>query len=128
MVVAGTQDFPHDAWDDVSKLPFLTTYNSLRYINAVEASKNDGSLYPDHRITSIVGRELGGSVVLSMQKHNTDRTFKTTTYGVPVASTTTPDNINSKRFRTYGDVISALDRGATMSVKKSYNYSKCSKY
>ena len=29
---------------------------------------------------------------------------------------TTPDNINNKRFRTYGDVISVLDRGATMYV------------
>ena len=36
---------------------------------------------------------------------------------MPVSSTTTPDNINNKRFRTYGDVISVLDRGATMSVK-----------
>ena len=39
MFVAGTKDFPHDAWDDVSKIPFQTTYNSLRYINADKALK-----------------------------------------------------------------------------------------
>ena len=40
MFVARTKDFPHDAWDDVSKLPFQTTYNSLRYINADKAFHN----------------------------------------------------------------------------------------
>ena len=32
-------------------------------------------------------------------------------------SITTPDNINNKRFRSYDDPISMLDRGATMTVK-----------
>ena len=45
MFVAGTKDFPHDHWDDVSKLPCQTTNNSLRYINADKALKqNDGVL------------------------------------------------------------------------------------
>ena len=39
MVVAVTKDFPHDAWDDVSKLPVQTTYNSLRNISADKALK-----------------------------------------------------------------------------------------
>ena len=65
MVVAGTKDFPPDAWDDVSKILFQK-YNSLRYINADEALNHNDSLCPDHRITSIVGHSLGGSGVLEM--------------------------------------------------------------
>ena len=67
MFVAGTKDFPHDARDDVSKLPFQTTHNALRYINADKALKHNEALYPDHKLTSIVGHALGGSVVLEMQ-------------------------------------------------------------
>ena len=52
-----------------------------------------------------------------MQKQNPDTHYKTTTCGAPVASMTTPDNVNNKRFRKYDDPISMLDRGATMSVK-----------
>ena len=74
-------------------------------------------LYPDHKITSIVGHSLGGSVVLEMQKQNPDRTFKTTTYGAPVASMTVPDNINNTRYRNNDDVISMFDRGATSGDK-----------
>ena len=70
MFVSGTKDFPHDAWDDISKLPFQITYNSLRYINADKALTNNDSLYPDHKLTSIVGHSCGGSVVLEMQKNN----------------------------------------------------------
>ena len=117
MVVAGTKDFPRDAWDDVSKLPFQTTYNSPRSINADKALYNNDSLCPDHKITSIVGHALGRSVVLEMQQQNPDRTFTTTTYGAPVISMPTPVNINTKGLEKYGDVISVLDRGATMSVK-----------
>ena len=62
----------------------------------------------------MVAHSLGGSVVLEMRKQNPDRTFKTTTYGAPVISMTTPDNINNKRFRNYDDRISMFDRGATM--------------
>ena len=118
MLVAGTKDFPHDAWDDVSKLPFHTTYNSLGNTNADKALSNNDSLYQDNKLPSIVGQSLGGSVVLEMQKQNPDRTFKTTTYGAPVMSMTTPDNINNKRFRTNDDPISMFDRGATMVDKK----------
>ena len=113
---SGDKDFPHDAWDDVSSIPLQTTHNSLIYTNADKALKNDSS-YPDNTTTSIVGHSFGGSVVSEMQKQFPDRTFKTTTYGAHVSSMTTPDNSNNKRFRTYGDVISVLDRGATMSVK-----------
>ena len=114
MLVAGTKDFPHDAWDDVSKIPFQTTYNLLGYINAEKALKHNDSLYPDHKLTSIVGHSLGGSVVLEMQKQKPDISFKTTTYGAPVMSTTTPDNINNTRFRNNDDHTSMVDRGATM--------------
>ena len=114
MVVAGTKGFPHDAWDDVSKKPCRTTYNSLRYINADKAAKHIDSLCPDNKITSIVGHSLGGPVILDMQKQYPDKTFKTTTYGAPVMSMTTPDTINNKRFRTNGDPISMFDRGSIM--------------
>ena len=52
-----------------------------------------------------------------MQKQHPERTFKTTTYGAPVASLTVPDNINNKRYRNYDDAVSMFDRGSTMSVK-----------
>ena len=98
----------------MSKIPFQTTYNLLGYINAEKALKHNDSLYPDHKLTSIVGHSLGGSVVLEMQKQNPDRTFETTTYGAPVMSMTTPDNINNKRLRNNDDPISMFDRRATM--------------
>jgi pimeloyl-ACP methyl ester carboxylesterase len=66
-----------------------------------------------------VGHSLGGSVVLEMQNHYPDRTFKTTTYGAPVKSITSPDNIDNKRFINIGDPVSILDRGATNAVKPS---------
>ena len=37
MFVAGTKDFPQDHWDDLSKIPTNTVYNTLRYINADKA-------------------------------------------------------------------------------------------
>ena len=41
MFVAGTKDFPQDHWDDVSKIPFQATNNSLRYLNADKALKQN---------------------------------------------------------------------------------------
>ena len=117
MFVASTKDFPQDHWDDVSKIPTNTVYNTLRYINADKALKQNDALYPDHKITSLVGHSLAGSVVLEMQKQYPDINFKTTTYGAPVASMTAPDGINNKRYRNYDDPVSMLDRGATISVK-----------
>ena len=117
MFVAGTKDFPQDHWDDVTKIPTNTVYNTLRYINADKALKQNDALYPDHKITSLVGHSLAGSVILEMQKQYPDRNCKTTTYGAPVASMTAPDGINNKRYRNYDDPVSMFDRGATMSVK-----------
>ena len=121
MFVAGTKDFPQDHWDDVTKIPTNTVYNTLRYINADKALKQNGALYPDHKISSLVGHSLAESVVLEMQKQNPDINFKTTTYGAPVSSVTAPDGINNKRYRNYQDPVSLLDRGATMSVKDPIN-------
>ena len=72
MSVAGTEDFPQDHWDDVSKLPFQTTTNSLRYINADKPVTQNYALYPDHQITSLVGHSLAGSVIFEMQKQYID--------------------------------------------------------
>jgi pimeloyl-ACP methyl ester carboxylesterase len=119
MFVSGTKDFPQDHWDDISKISFNLTAESLRYRNADKALKNNELLNPDQKITSLVGHSLGGSVVLEMQKQYPDRTFKTTTYGAPVKSITTPDNIDNKRFRNIGDPVSILDRGGTNAVKPS---------
>ena len=41
MFVAGTKDFPQDHWDDVTKIPTNTVYNTLRYINADKALNNN---------------------------------------------------------------------------------------
>lgn len=120
MFVAGTRDL-HDWYDDFTKIPTNTTYNALRYRNADKALKQNDELNPDSKITSLVGHSLAGAVVLEMQKQYPDRNFKTTTYGAPVASMTTPDNINNKRYRNYQDPVSILDRGATMNVKNQLN-------
>ena len=114
--VAGSRD-TQDWYDDFTKIPFNKTYNALRYINADKALKQNDADNPNSKITSLVGHSLAGSVVLEMQKQHPDRTFKTTTYGAPVASITTPDNINNKRYRNYDDAVSMFDRGSTMSVK-----------
>ena len=37
MFVAGTKDFPQDHWDDVTKIPTNTVYNTLRHINTDKA-------------------------------------------------------------------------------------------
>jgi pimeloyl-ACP methyl ester carboxylesterase len=116
--VSGTQDFPQDHWDDL-KIPFNLTAESLRYRNADKALNTNELLNPEQQITSLVGHSLGGSVILEMQKQYPDRTFKTTTYGAPVKSISTPDNIDNKRFRNIGDPVSILDRGATNAVKPS---------
>jgi hypothetical protein len=118
MFVRGTKDFPQDHWDDL-KIPFNLTAESLRYRNADKALKNNELLNPEQTTTSLVGHSLGGSVVLEMQKQYPDRTFKTTTYGAPVKSISTPENIDDKRFRNIGDPVSILDRGATNAVKPS---------
>ena len=49
-----------------------------------------------------------------MQKQYPDRTINTTTSGAPAMSTTTPDNINTQRFRNNDDPISMVDRGSSM--------------
>ena len=116
MFVAGSRD-TQDWYDDFTKIPFNKTYNALRYINADKALKQNDALNPDNKITSLVGHSLAGSVVLEMQKQHPERTFKTSTYGAPVASMTTPDNINNKRFRNNDDVVSMFDRGATSGDK-----------
>jgi pimeloyl-ACP methyl ester carboxylesterase len=118
MFVSGTKDFPQDHWDDL-KIPFNLTAESLRYRNADKALKNNELLNPDRKITSLVGHSLGGAVILEMQKQYPDINFKTTTYGAPVKSITTPDNIDNKRFRNIGDPVSVLDRGATNGVSPS---------
>jgi pimeloyl-ACP methyl ester carboxylesterase len=118
MFVSGTKDFPQDHWDDL-KIPFNLTAESLRYRNADQALKHNELLNPEQQITSLVGHSLGGSVVLEMQKQYPDRSFKTTTYGAPVKSITTPDNIDNKIFRNIGDPVYSLDRGATSAVKPS---------
>ena len=100
LFVAGTKDFPQDHWDDVSKTPLQATNNSLRYVNADKGMKNNDLLYPDRKITSLVGHSLVGSVVFEMQKQYPDRNFQTTTYGAHVASITVPDNINNKSIET----------------------------
>ena len=116
MFVAGSRD-AQDWYDDFTKIPFNRTNKALRYINADKALKQNDELYPDNKITSLVGHSLAGSVVLEMQKQYPDRNFKTTTYGAPVASMTTPDNINNKRYRNNDDAVSMFDRGATSGDK-----------
>ena len=89
----------------------LQKYKLILYITHYDI------LYPDHKITSLVGHGLAGSVVLEIQKQYLDRNFKKTTYVAPAACMTAPDRVNNKRCRNYDGPVSTLDRGSTMSVK-----------
>jgi hypothetical protein len=51
-----------------------------------------------------------------------ERTFKTNTYGAPVASIIAPDNIDNHRYRNLGDPINVTDKGASVSFKPSALY------
>ena len=45
MFVADTKDFPQDHWDDLTKIPTNTAYNTLQYINADKAFKQHVCCY-----------------------------------------------------------------------------------
>ena len=109
MYVAGTSSL-RDVWDDF-KIPFGKTAHTQRYKDA------DALLAKNPHVSNLVGHSLGGAAVLELQKNHGDKTFKTSTYAAPVMSRTTPDNVNNKRYRNYGDFISIFDRGAESRVK-----------
>ena len=112
MYVAGTS-YLQDVWDDF-KIPFGKTAQTQRYKDA------DALLAKNSQVSNLVGHSLGGSAVLELQKnHSGEKTFNTNTYGAPVMSMKTPDNVNNHRYRNYGDVISMFDRGAESRVKGS---------
>ena len=112
MYVAGTSNL-QDVWDDF-KIPFGKTAQSQRYKDA------DAILAKNSQVSNLVGHSLGGAAVLELQKnHAAERTFNTNTYGAPVMSMKTPDNVNNHRYRNFGDPISILDRGAESRVKGS---------
>jgi hypothetical protein len=50
MFVCGSKDFPQDHWDDISKIPFNLTAESVRYRNADKALTNNELLIPDQQI------------------------------------------------------------------------------
>ena len=109
MYVAGTS-YWQDVWDDF-KIPFGKTSQAQRYKDA------DALLGKNPQVSNLVGHSLGGASVLELQKNHSEKTFKTNTYGAPVVSWTTPDNVNNHRYRNYGDPISIFDRGAESRVK-----------
>jgi pimeloyl-ACP methyl ester carboxylesterase len=66
----------------------------------------------DSRPTNVVGHSLGGAVALQLQKDKPE--LMTRTYGAPVLD---PLGLNpGDRYRSYGDPISMLDRGAKSSL------------
>jgi hypothetical protein len=109
--VAGSSN-ERDAWDDL-KIPIQKTAWAKRYQDA------DALLKENPQVTNLVGHSLGGSAVLELQKNHTEKTFKTNTYGAPVASLTVPDNVDNHRYRNYGDPVSMFDRGAESNVKET---------
>ena len=109
MYVAGTSSW-QDVWDDL-KIPFNKTAQAQRYKDA------DALLGENSQVSNLVGHSLGGASVLELQKNHGERTFKTNTYGAPVASLTTPDNKDNHRYRNYGDPVSIFDRGAEKRIK-----------
>ena len=104
MYVAGTSNL-QDVWDDF-KIPFGKTSQAQRYKDA------DALLAKIPQVSNLVGHSLGGAAVLELQKNHGEKTFKTNTYGAPVASITRPDNADNHRYRNYGDPNSIFDRGA----------------
>jgi hypothetical protein len=111
LYVAGTSN-KQDAWDDL-KIPTEKTSWAQRYKDA------NALLAKNPQVSNLVGHSLGGSAVLEFQKNHGEKTFKTNTYGAPVASLTAPDNKESHRYRNYGDPVSLFDRGADSNIKPS---------
>ena len=101
-----------DVWDDL-KTPFSQTSKAQRYSDA------ETMMAKNPQIKNMVGHSLGGSTVLELQRNHSDRTFKTNTYGAPVASLTKPDNQDNHRYRNWLDPVSAADKGATSTFKPS---------
>ena len=84
---------------------YLTT--SSRYITVDKALK-------DPHIKRVVGHSQGGSVALELQQHHPDLMCRT--YNAPIVDLkeliANSDNSNVERYRTNGDLVSALDTSA----------------
>ena len=110
LYVAGSHTV-RDWVDDFSRIPvwkplFGGSKAIHRYQMAEQARK---ATKPD----TVVGHSLGGAVALQEQKENPE--LKSRTYGAPVFDPLgmSPSN---ERFRSYGDPVSILDRGARSSL------------
>lgn len=103
--VAGSHT-ARDWWDDFTKLPFNSS-NIHRLHMAKQAAEAT-------RPSTVVGHSLGGAVALRMQQEKPD--LRTRTYGAPVFDPL--GQHPGDRYRSYGDPVSVLDRGAKSSLTK----------
>ena len=107
ILVSGTKDLSQDHWDYISKIPFKLTSESLRYRNADNALTTNGALYPGQK-NHVIGRSFVRRCccfrfAVSIPRSNFQKTMA---YGAPAKSTTIPDTVDNKRFRSIGDPVS----------------------
>ena len=106
LYVAGSHTV-RDWWDDFTKIPFNSS-NIHRLHMAKQAAEATKSL------STVVGHSLGGAVALKMQQERKE--LKTRTYGAPIFDPL--GQHPGDRYRSYGDPVSFLDRGAKSSLTK----------
>ena len=123
LFIAGTKDFPTDHIDDL-KLPMNGTLNKTK--RGRDADMYSGS---HHEIDTVIGRSLGGSVALALERqykkegNNPYGLIQSKTFGAPMISGNL-SGTNPNRIRWAGDPISALDFNSTTvmpSFKQRWN-------
>ena len=104
MYIAGTRNM-RDFYDDITKLPFGLTKHAQRYKDAEQVLKDNP------QVKQFVGHSLASSVSDELRKQHPDKNYKLKAlYGSPFIDLGFKQHEN--RFRTSGDFISMLDRGA----------------
>ena len=105
----------NDILSDIG-LPLNLTRYSERYRDVSEVLENN------IRIDTVISHSLGGSISSEYIKNNPDNNIKhLTTYGAPFVSWSSKNNDSYTNFRSGGDVVSLLDRGAITVATGSLN-------
>ena len=110
MYIAGTHTL-RDFYD-WGMIPFGETKYSQRYGQA------EAALVDNPQVDTVIGRSLGASVALEMNKRY-DNKFKTRTYGGPILDLSFNRDPNNQRFRHPGDIVSMFDTGAVIEDQQS---------
>ena len=120
MYIAGTKN-AKDWYDNFTKLPFGSTTNADRYLDA------ENTLRANPQINNIVAHSLGSSVAVELTKQPASKELELKAlYASPFVDSGTKTHEN--RYRHKYDVISELDHGAKtvdiglVSPLKSHGY------